>query len=235
MDALIAIFSILYIFWPFIILFGIRELFSREYSFSTRIQRWCQRIFIGWIVWALFLGFIRWQGQKPILLFPENTNYLIFGLLGAITGGITIGWMFYRLWERRNRLSRAQSLDYLLAMPPDEFETLIADLFRSYGHDAHVSGGSSDHGVDVVINPNKVEKWIVQCKRYSGSVGEPVVRDLFGTMLHEGAQRAYLITTGSFTSQARLWAEGKPVVLFDGDALVALIRRTNKRIRKSQI
>ena len=232
MDALIAIFSILYIFWPLIILFGIRELFSRGYPFSTRIQRWSQRIFIGWIVWATFLIFIRWQGQKPILLFPEMTNYLIFGLMGALTGGITFGWVFFGLWERRNRLSKAQSLEYLLELSPNKFEKLVAELFRSYSHDAHVSGGSSDHGVDVVITTGHEEKWIVQCKRYSGSVGEPVVRDLFGTMLHEGAQRAYLITTGSFTSQARLWAEGKPVVLYDGDALVALIRRTNKRIGK---
>jgi restriction system protein len=59
------------------------------------------------------------------------------------------------------------------------------------------------------------------------------VRDLFGTLGHEVAQKAYLITTGSFTSQAKAWAEGKPIVLFDGEALVKLIQRT--QLRKSQL
>ena len=80
--------------------------------------------------------------------------------------------------------------------------------------------------MDVVVITDEGEKWIVQCKRYSGSVGEPVVRDLYGTLLHEEAQRAYLITTGSFTRQATEWVQEKPIILYDGEGLVKLIRRT---------
>ena len=87
-------------------------------------------------------------------------------------------------------------------------------------------GGNGDHGVDVLVQTDEGEKWVVQCKRYSGSVGEPVVRDLYGTLLHEEAQRAYLITTGGLTRQAVDWAAGKPIVLYDGEGLVRLIRRT---------
>ena len=119
-------------------------------------------------------------------------------------------------------------------MTPEDFEALIAQLFITYGHEAEVAGGNGDHGVDVVVMTAEGEKWVVQCKRYSGSVGEPIVRDLYGTLLHEEAQRAYLITTGSFTRQAMEWAQEKPIVLYDGEGLVSLIRRTqNAKTRKA--
>jgi restriction system protein len=66
-------------------------------------------------------------------------------------------------------------------------------------------------------------------------VGEPVVRDLYGTLLHTEAQRAYLFTTGSITRQAFEWAEGKPIVLYDGESLVRLIRTTRSARAKNQL
>lgn len=232
MEALVAIFSILYIFWPGIILFGIRHLFSRDLAFKDRLRLANNRVFIAWIVWAFFFGFIYWQGRRPVLLMPESVNHLLFWLLGVITGSISLVWMVFRWRDRWIDLEDNRTLEDLLALSPGAFEALVAALFKAYGHQAQVSGGSSDHGVDVVVYNDQGEKWIVQCKRYSGSVGEPVVRDLYGTMQHEEAQRAYLITTGNLTARAVDWAVGKPIVLYDGNALVNLIRRTQKRISK---
>lgn len=229
MEALIAIFSILYIFWPLIPFVGFRYLFDREFAIGKRLLLAIQRTFLTWVLWAFFLGFIFWQGREPVLIMPPKFNYQIFFLLGLFTGIITIGWLVARWRDRRIKLSNTRRLEDLLALSPDEFETLVAALFKAYGHEAQVSGGSSDHGVDVIIFNSEGEKWIAQCKRYSGSVGEPVVRDLYGTMQHEGAQKAYLITTGTFTAQAADWAEGKPIVLYDGEALLKFIRRTEKR------
>lgn len=230
MEALIAIFSILYLFWPLVPLFGVREFFSKDLAVKERLRLGFQRMFFGWVVWALFLGYIYWQGAQPILFMSEGLNHLLFGFLGLITGGITVGGMIHRWRNRRVRLSDAQRLEDLLLMTPDNFEALIAALFQAYGYQTQVSGGNADHGVDVIVHPAEDEKWIVQCKRYSGSVGEPVVRDLYGTMLHEDAARAYLMTTGSFTRQATDWASGKPLLLYDGEALIKLIRRTHKRM-----
>lgn len=231
-DALTAIFSIMDIFWPFLVLFGLRILFRGGQPFTERIRKASYRIFIGWIVWAFFLVFIYLQGRQPVLIMPEIVNHVLFGILGALSGGITIGSLVYRIRTSRVRLKDAQTLEDLLAMPPEKFETLVAVLFKAYGHRVEVVGGSSDHGVDVAVMTGQGEKWVVQCKRYSGSVGEPVVRDLYGTLLHEEAQRAYLMTTGSFTQQALEWAEGKPIVLYDGVGLVRLIRRTQERSRR---
>ena len=232
MEALIAIFSILYIFWPLILFVGFRYLFDREVNFGKRILLAFQRTFLTWVLWAFFLGFILWQGREPVLIMSPKLNYQLFLLLGLLTGGITISWLVARWRDKRIKLSNTRRLEDLLALSPDEFETLVAAMFKAYGHEAQVSGGSSDHGVDVIIFSAEGEKWIAQCKRYSGSVGEPIVRDLYGTMQHEGAQKAYLITTGTFTAQAAAWAEGKPIVLYDGEALLKFIRRTEKRFPK---
>lgn len=232
MDALKAIFTILYLFWPLLIFMGFKALFVKDQPFFERVRMAAGQIFIGWLVWAFFLFFLYTNGNQPITILSRTTDHVLFGILGAITGGVSIGWLLYRWRKNRIRLSDMKSLEDLLALSPEAFELLVAAIFRAYGHDAEVSGSPSDHGVDVFVTTNEGEKWIVQCKRYSGSVGEPVIRDLYGTMLHEGAQRAYLITTGSFTTQAQTWATEKPLVLYDGEALVRLIKRTQNNQKR---
>ena len=232
LEALTAIFSILYIFWPLILLFGLRELFSKQHTLADRIRLAIQQIFVGWFAWAFFLGFIYWQNQQPFILFPRELDHVLFGFLGALTGGVSLVCMIYRWRARRIRLSEAQSLEDLQALSPDDFEKVAAELFRSYGHHVTVSGGTSDHGVDVIVQATTGEKWIVQCKRYSGTVGEAIVRDLFGTMLHEDAQKAYLITTGGISSQAQEWVVGKPIILYEGEKFVKLIQRTQRQLNR---
>ena len=229
MEAIIAISSILYLAWPLILFFGLREFFAKQHSILERLYHGMSQVFIAWIVWALFLGFIYWQGSKPILLFPEPLNHLLFGVLGLISGGVSITGLVHHWRIRRMQFADARTLEELLALSPEQFEMLVAELFESYGHQTQIAGGTSDHGVDVIVQSAQGEKWVVQCKRYAGSVGEPVIRDLFGTLQHEEAQCAYLVTTGGFTTQAQAWAEGKPIVLYDGESLVKLIRRTVNR------
>ena len=226
MAAFIGIFSILYALWPLTIFFVFQPLFQSGGLFVDRIRKAANRVFLGWLVWAGFWFYLQSHGQAPFSFIPQPIDNVAFFALGVITGGIALGFLVHRFRKHRIRLEDAGTLGDLLEMSPEAFEELIAELFRSYGHQVEIWGGSGDHGVDVVVQTDQGEKWIVQCKRYSGSVGEPVVRDLYGTMLHEEAQQAYLITTGGFTRQALAWVVGKPIVLYDGENLIKLIRRT---------
>ena len=235
MEGFTAIFTILYAFWPLVITFGFGALFSRGQTFSERLRIAANRVFWGWVIWAAFWGYLLFNGQTPFSLIPKPLDSYLFWGLGAVSGGFAIGFWLHERRQHRISLTDAQTLEDLLALSPDRFELLIAKLFEAYGHRATVMGGNGDHGVDVLVLTGEGEKWIVQCKRYSGSVGEPVVRDLFGTMLHEAAQKAYLITTGGLTRQAVDWAAGKPIVLYDGDGLVKLIRRTQSAKAKKSI
>jgi len=228
-DALLAIISIVYPFWPLILLFGLSGLFSKELPFKQKVLRFFYRGFLAWFMWLIFLGLLIWQGRSPIMIMPIKVNNLLFFIYGGFFGFVSIV-LVVRYWgDRWIKLVNAQKIEDLLALSPEDFEALVAALFRAYGHQAQVSGGTADHGIDVIIQTEEGEKWIVQCKRYKGSVGEPVIRDLYGTMLHEEAQKAYLVTTGSFTSQAVVWAGDKPIILYDGEKLIKLIRRTQKR------
>lgn len=233
MEAIIAIFSVFYSFWPLVLIFGLRGLFDKSKTLGERLHHAINQVFIGWLAWAILWGYLALQEREPFFLIPRSLNDGLFFGLGVVSGGIALGLWFHQLKKSRVRLRDARTLEDLLAMTPEAFEALIAKLFESYGHETQVAGGNGDHGVDVVVMTKEGEKWIVQCKRYSGSVGEPVVRDLYGTMLHEEAQQAYLITTGSFTRQAQEWVQEKPIVLYDGEGLVKLIRRTqNAKTRK---
>ena len=51
----------------------------------------------------------------------------------------------------------------------------------------------------------------MQCKHWpAGAVGEPVLRDLYGTLHHVAAQTACVVTTGSTAPAAREWARTSP-------------------------
>jgi len=109
--------------------------------------------------------------------------------------------------------------DQIRSMEGVEFEHWVADLFRRAGFQVEVTQASGDHGVDLwASKQNRLVA--VQCKRWDGAVGEPVVRDLYGAMTAANAQTGCLVTTGTFTTQAQLFSKGKPLCLVGFDALM---------------
>lgn len=125
---------------------------------------------------------------------------------------------------RIQRLNKAQALQQLKAMDPTVFEHLVAVLFELRGFESTTTTLGADEGIDIHLVRGR-ETAIVQVKRYEDTVGQPLVRDLYGTMVHSGVDAAYLATTGVFTRQAEDWAVGKPIHLIDGFTLVDWIMR----------
>jgi restriction system protein len=113
----------------------------------------------------------------------------------------------------------------MLALEPAEFEAWTAMLFQLMGYRVTDTKTVGDHGIDLVVNDGRLRLGLVQCKRYRGTVGEGTVRDLYGTMMHERAGFAWLATTGAVSRQAREWAQGKPMELWDGKQMEELARR----------
>ena len=124
--------------------------------------------------------------------------------------------------------SQPAALAALKQMDPTIFEYLTALLFEERGYPASSSGKPGDEGVDVLLQDGDYVG-VVQCKRYDGSVGQPTIRDLYGTMMHNDAEEAYLVTTGTVTRQAREWSAGKPIHLVDGAALAAWVTQTKPK------
>ena len=111
------------------------------------------------------------------------------------------------------------NLEDLQNLSPSAFEQLVKEVFDGLGYRATVTGRSGDEGVDLVLEKGN-ERSITQCKRYKGQVGQSVIREFYGTVVHEKADRGYVVTTGTFSLPAQAWAQGKNLVLVDGVDLV---------------
>ncbi|MDP2401913.1 MAG: restriction endonuclease, partial [Actinomycetota bacterium] len=110
------------------------------------------------------------------------------------------------------------------------FEAFSQRLLRESGfQDVKVTGRSGDGGIDGIgileVNPLVSFKVLFQCKRYAGTVTPSQVRDFRGAMMGR-ADKGIILTTGSFTSEAR--KEGvrdgvPPIELVDGEKLVNML------------
>ena len=124
-------------------------------------------------------------------------------------------------------------LDRIKSAPPDFFERLVVDLLLAMGYggsrlDAgQAVGRSGDGGIDGVIKEDRLGLDVVyiQAKRWDGPVGRPAVQMFAGSLDGQKATKGVLITTSSFTSDAREFVRsiGKRIVLVDGPQLADLL------------
>lgn len=108
-----------------------------------------------------------------------------------------------------------------------EFEELVSELLKKMGFSVERKSLSGDNGVDIIAFSQQAiigGKYIIQCKRWNQLVGEPVIRDLYGTILNEHAIKGILITTSSFSDKAMAFADGKNIELIDGSKLSKLLK-----------
>lgn len=131
-----------------------------------------------------------------------------------------------------------QEGDNLAVMHWEDFEHLIRELFQkefaAEGGEVNVTQASRDGGVDAVIfdpNPIRGGKIVVQAKRYTNTVGVAAVRDLYGTVINEGAMKGILITTSDYGSDAHHFAKGKPITLLNGNNLLHLLEKHGKKAK----
>jgi len=127
---------------------------------------------------------------------------------------------------------RDEVLEVLLSLPPAGFERLSQRLLREAGFtQVVVTGQSGDGGIDgfgiLQVNQLVSFKVLFQCKRYAKSVAPTQVRDFRGAMSGR-ADKGIIITTGSFTAEAKREATrdgAPPIELIDGEKLIDMLER----------
>ncbi|WP_199099260.1 restriction endonuclease [Dyella sp. ASV21] len=126
----------------------------------------------------------------------------------------------------------------LAAIDWEDFEHLVRELFEqefaSGGGEVKVTRASADGGVDAVIfdpDPIRGGKIVVQAKRYTNTVGVSAVRDLYGTMMNEGAMKGLLVTTSDYGPDAYTFATDKPITLLNGGNLLHLLAKHGHKAR----
>ena len=126
----------------------------------------------------------------------------------------------------------------LASMDWEDFENLIREVFeKAYaetGGEVKVTQASRDGGIDAVIfdpNPLRGGKIVVQAKRYTNTVGVNAVRDLYGSLMNEGANKGILVTTSDYGPDSYKFAKGKPIQLLNGSNLLHLLEQHGHKAR----
>lgn len=122
-------------------------------------------------------------------------------------------------------------LNILKQMNPSAFERLCQRLLRESGFiQVEVTGRSNDGGIDGkgVLRLGGLLSFHVlfQAKRYKKSVSPSIVRDFRGALVGR-ADKGLIVTTGTFSREARLEAQragATPIDLIDGEELVEKLK-----------
>ena len=124
----------------------------------------------------------------------------------------------------------------LAAMHWEDFEHLVRELFEMEfarnGGEVKVTQASRDGGVDAIVfdpDPLRGGKIVIQAKRYTNTVGVSAVRDLYGTVINEGANTGILITTSDYGHDSYEFAKDKPLKLLNGGHLLALLQKNGRK------
>jgi restriction system protein len=122
---------------------------------------------------------------------------------------------------------------HLLNLTWQDFERLAGQAFRERGFAVTETNSGPDGGVDLELRKD-AELHLVQCKRWRArKVGVGIVRELYGVMSARGAVGGYVVSSGAFSDEARRFAAGRNIDLWDGAKLTEVIRGLEEHPRAS--
>jgi restriction system protein len=152
--------------------------------------------------------------------------------LTAIAPVININRNDKRFIEKKDIAKDLDEKVNLALMDWEDFEHLVREIFEKEfsvnGGEVKVTQASRDGGVDAIAfdpDPIRGGKLVIQAKRYTNTVGVSAVRDLYGTILNEGATKGILVTTSDYGTDAYEFAKGKPITLLNGSNLLYLLEK----------
>jgi HJR/Mrr/RecB family endonuclease len=98
--------------------------------------------------------------------------------------------------------------DSIYTLTPRKFEELIADLLADLGYDVELTPATRDGGKDILAymtTPHGKLLCLVEAKKHRRDrpVGVELVRQLYGTLTDADANSAMLVTTSSFSKEAK--------------------------------
>lgn len=178
---------------------------------------------------VVVFGTLRWvlpniEMQNPVFgAFAKAASglawfaLLFFGAMAGVSALIAT--------KKRGLLDQQRDLESLNALSWHKFEWLVGEAYRRQGYAVEESmSAGADGGIDLILRRGG-QTVLVQCKRWKvQAVGVTVIREMFGLLTHHGATRVIVVTSGRFTREALSFAEGKPIELVDGPALLDLVR-----------
>lgn len=148
-----------------------------------------------------------------------------------------------QVWERREPDSRTPSakpsewsLDLIRDLEWKRFEDVCQQFYEKKGIRSETTALGPDGGIDIRLYQDDTGRptSIVQCKAWGERfVGVKPVRELLGVMTHEKIGKAFFMTSGSYSEDAKVVAQANRITLIDGTMLLMMIQRLPAEKRDS--
>jgi restriction system protein len=194
---------------------------------------WVSMILAGFMYWLFVYWFVELAQESYLLdVIILKADYfllapsLYFVLISIISA--------YRSWKMGRLLMNQTSIETIMRLDWRQFEYLIAEAYRRAGYKVteNLESGA-DGGVDVIIEKDGAVT-LIQCKHWKHtSIGVKVVRELYGVVKIEQAQKGIVACSSRFTKEAKVFARKSGIELMGGEEIVRLINSVKKSTRKN--
>ncbi len=187
--------------------------------------------------------------QPPLAASPAHTGSKWWLLGGVFPGCALLAFMAYLRFRRpaprpvataprstppAPAPPAAESAADFSTLRQDQIALLLGEIFRREGYTVEISAAlSTDDGSDLTLRrdgesiPVRSQDW------KTARVNERELREFYGLMAGTAAPRGIVVTTGSFTREAREFAADKSIELLDRRALeqrIAAVRRPEENL-----
>jgi restriction system protein len=179
------------------------------------------------IPWFVSLGL---AAASVAILHIAASAAPLLGLFQFIIPGALLLLALLSLWNRVRShrlielLSSGQFSAAFDSLSWPDFERIVGEAFRRRGFRVEqVRPGQAEPGFDMEMTRDG-ERFFAQCKHWRARhVGIVPVRELYVAMEARGAAGGFVVTSGSFSPEARSFAEGRNVELIDGSHLNSML------------
>jgi restriction system protein len=113
----------------------------------------------------------------------------------------------------------------------EALETRISGLLRGLGYKTEITKATEDAGADIIAL-RRQKTTVVQTKHQAGEVGVEAIHEAIASRQHFGADSALVVTSSTFTPQARELAARAGVDLWDRGALTEHLEKAERRRRR---
>lgn len=200
---------------------------------------WWAGVLLAFVSWVIFHKIAGTQPDPATLKPGQAGPFVQRALLAALATWLQyiipflclLGALLSFLRQRKRKglldaVTKSPAAETVSAMDWREFEMLVGEAFRLEGYAVKETGAASaDGGVDLELRKG-TELHLVQCKHWKAfKVDVKTVREFYGVMAARGAAGGFVVTSGTFTADAKAFADGRNVRLVDGAILLRMITR----------
>lgn len=202
------------------------SLFDDLFTLATLLPWWAS-LLVALVSWYLLHGYATSPIPPVDPHRPDMTGAMFRGLAMALQYFVPFIFALGAVGSIAGRAKRKKLFkDVAEATQPAktldgiswrEFELLVGEAFRRKGFSVTERGGNGpDGGVDLELHLG-TDKYLVQCKQWKAlKVGVTIVREFFGVIAAEGAAGGFIVTSGTYTEDAKTFAQGRNIQLVDG-------------------